>query len=40
MERDVVANYEVMREVFICVYEMYPAVWSQGVPPLGDFEVS
>ena len=40
MERDVVANYDIMKEVFIAVYSQNNLTWSHGVPVLADFEES
>ena len=38
MERDVVANYDIMKEIFIAVYSQNKMTWSLGVPVLADFE--
>ena len=40
MERDVVANYDIMKETFIAVYSQNSITWSLGVPVLADFEES
>lgn len=40
MEKDLVANYALMREVLISVHDEDKHAWSRGIPTLGDFQVS
>ena len=39
-EKDLVFNYEVIKEVMMSIHGALPLVLPQGIPPLKDFEVS
>lgn len=37
-EKDLLANYELIREVLVSVHDADGTTWSHGIPPLGDFQ--
>ena len=39
-EKDLLANYELIREVLVSVHDADGTTWSHGIPPLGDFQVT